>query len=87
MRARLRARTGRASLNAPTAAYHLGGGAIAQLGERVACTDEVAGSNPAGSTDLCRALGGIFQKPPPCSRKTRYDGMEGSVVTSGTGRR
>src|SRR5512139_2540433 len=30
-------------------------GAIAQLGERFACTEEVAGSNPAGSTDrVCR---------------------------------
>jgi hypothetical protein len=33
----------------PTA-YHLPHGAIAQLEERVPCTDEVAGSSPAGST-------------------------------------
>ena len=65
------------------------------MGERVACTDEVAGSNPAGSTtsslalaerqrpvlvtDLCRALGGIFHKSLRSGRKEAYDGMEGSV--------
>ena len=36
----------------PIPGYHLSRGAIAQLGERVACTDEVAGSSPAGSTGL-----------------------------------
>lgn len=33
-----------------TRAYHLRGGAIAQLAERSVCIRKVAGSNPAGST-------------------------------------
>ena len=37
----------------------MGNGAIAQLGERVLCKHEVAGSIPAGSTSFERYLPGI----------------------------
>jgi hypothetical protein len=39
-------------MGAPTKAFVLGYGAIAQLGERVLCKHEVVGSIPSGSTSL-----------------------------------
>jgi hypothetical protein len=43
----------------------LGGGAIAQLGERLVCNQKVAGSIPAGSTSSWYL--------PPTTRDTRDD--------------
>ena len=49
---------GRFVLRIPNSEFRTGRGAVAQLGERLVCNQEVMGSNPVGSTRLRSPLGG-----------------------------
>ena len=44
----------------PDSQYFLGG--VAQLGERLPCTQEAIGSNPFTSTTIFKALGGCYDQ-------------------------
>jgi hypothetical protein len=48
-------------------------GAIAQLGERLLCKQEVTGSNPVSSTTIRLQASGIRENETTCSRERIFE--------------